>query len=98
MNIDQQLNKVADHYRSLGFKVTVRPGPEDLPPFAKDFKVEIIATGEDCNVLVSAKGSQLELEDDPNVFRYAEITNQQPGWRFDILILGPENQTKPEKL
>lgn len=98
MNIEQQLNKVADHYRSQGFKVTVQPGPEDLPPFAKDFKVEIIAAGEECNVLVSAKGSQLELEDDPNIFRYADITNQQPGWRFDILVLGPENQAKPEKL
>ena len=44
MNIEQRLSYVADRYRSLGFKIVLRPGPADLPPFAKDFKVEILAT------------------------------------------------------
>ena len=71
MNSEQRLNSVADRYRSLGFKVVVRPGPEELPPFAKDFKVEILATGPGGNVLASAKASPPELEADPNVPRYA---------------------------
>src|SRR5438876_5807559 len=89
MNIDQRLNTVADRYRSRGFKVVLRPGPDDLPPFAKDFKVEILATGPDGNVLASVKASPSELEADPNISRYAEITEKQPGWRFDLLVLGP---------
>ena len=91
MNIDQRLNYVADRYRSLGFKVVLRPGPDDLPPFAKDFKVEVLATGADGNVLTSAKASPLEVEADPNLSRYAEITEKQPGWRFDVLVLGPDD-------
>jgi hypothetical protein len=90
MNNEERLNYVADRYRSLGFKVILRPGPDDLPPFAKDFKVEVLATGADGNVLASAKASPLELEADPNVPRYAEITEKQPGWRFDVLVLGPD--------
>jgi hypothetical protein len=44
MNIQQRLNHVVDRYRAQGYQVVIRPGPEDLPPFAKDFKVEIVAT------------------------------------------------------
>jgi hypothetical protein len=92
MNLEQRLNSLADRYRTLGYKVVVRPGPEDLPPFAKDFKVEILATRDDGSVLAVAKGSPTELEADPQVPRYAEVTNQQPGWRFDLFVLGPDNQ------
>ncbi len=97
MNLDQRLNFVADRYRSLGFKVVVQPGPEDLPPFAKDFKIDLVATKDDGSALVLAKGSPSELEADPEVARYAEITNNQPGWRFDVFILGPDPQAKVEK-
>ena len=90
MNFEQQLNTVADGYRTRGFKVVVRPGPDDLPPFAKDFKVDILATGPCGNALASVKGSPAELEDDANLGRYAEIIEKQPGWRFDLLLLGPE--------
>lgn len=67
MKFEQRLNVVADRYRSLGFKVVMRPGPDDLPPFAKDFKVDILATGPDGNVLASVKATALELEADPNL-------------------------------
>lgn len=97
MNIEQRLNYVADRYRSLGFTVVLRPGSDDLPPFAKDFKVEILATSADGNVLASVKGSPAELEANPDVSRYAEITGKQPGWRFDLLILGPENGLPKEE-
>jgi uncharacterized protein YutE (UPF0331/DUF86 family) len=90
MKIDQQLNSVADKYRTLGFNVVLRPGPADLPPFAKDFQVEMVATKEDGSALVAAKNSPLEFEADPNVARYAEITERQSGWRFDVFVLGPD--------
>ena len=62
MNIEQRLNSLADIYRSRGFKVVMRPGPEDLPPFARDFKVEMVATKEDGSALVSAKASRSEFD------------------------------------
>ncbi len=98
MNTEQQLNRVAERYRSLGYTVTVRPGSEKLPPFAKDFKLEILATGEDGNVLAVAKASPSELEADSNVPRYAEITDQQPGWRLDLYVLGSDREPMAGKL
>src|SRR5436305_8300918 len=95
MNTEERLNHVADRYRNLGFKVVLRPGPDDLPPFARDFKVEIVATSDKGNVLASAKASPSELEADQNVARYAEITERQRGWRFDVLVLGPDTPRVP---
>src|SRR5260370_5952803 len=94
MNFEQRLNSLADIYRSRGFKVVMRPGPEDLPPFARDFKVEMVATKEDGSALVSAKGSRSEFEAEPDLVRYAEIIDSQPGWRYDVYVLGPESQVK----
>jgi len=97
MNIEQRLNQVADRYRAQGYKVVIRPGPDDLPDFAKDFKIEIIAKRDDGCVLASAKKSQSDLESDREIPRYAEITEKEPGWRFDVIVLGSESQPMPEK-
>jgi hypothetical protein len=69
MNLEQKLDTVADGYRARGFQVVVRLGPDDLPPFAQDFKVEILATGPDGNALASVKASASELEAGPNLPR-----------------------------
>jgi HEPN domain-containing protein len=98
MNIEQRLNDVAERYKAQGYRVIVQPDRNALPTFAKDFKVEILATREDSNVLALAKGNSSELEADPNVPRYAEITNQQPGWRLDVFVLGPDSQVMPKNL
>lgn len=97
MNLDQQLNEAAKHYKAQGYQVVVRPDREVLPPFAKDFKVELLAERADGNVLASAKGSPFELEADPNITKYVEITDQQPGWRFDVFVLGRDGQEKSDK-
>ena len=98
MTIEQRLAQVADRYRAQGYDVVVRPGPDDLPDFAKDFKVEIIAKRDDGCVLASAKKNQSDLEVDREVPKYAEIINKQSGWRFDIFVLEPESQPKPNRI
>jgi hypothetical protein len=68
---------VADRYRSLSFKVVIRPAPDDLPPFAKDFKIDMVATKDDGSALVLAKGSAAELEAKADVARRL-LTDAQP--------------------
>jgi hypothetical protein len=97
MNIEQSLNKVADRYRNLGFKVILHPTADDLPTFAKDFKVQILATKDDASVLAVAKGSPSELQADSEVARYTEVTQKQPGWRLDVFVLGPDTAAMPER-
>ncbi len=95
MTNEERLSRVADRYRSLGFKVVLHPGPDDLPPFAKDFKVEIVASSDKGNVLVVAKASPSEFQAAQEVTSYTEITSQQPGWRMDVFVLGPDSPSLP---
>lgn len=90
MDTKQRLEQVAERYREQGYKVVQNPTPDDLPLFAKDFKLEILATRPDGNVLVSAKASATEFERDKNLPRYAEVIAGQQGWRYDIFVLGPQ--------
>jgi hypothetical protein len=95
MTFEERLNQVADRYRSLGFKTIIRPVPADLPSFANDFKVEIVATSDKGNVIAIAKATQSELQADKEVARYTEITSKQPGWRMDVFVLGPDSPSLP---
>src|ERR1700678_3301807 len=91
MDFAQELNRVADIYKGQGYQVIVRPGAEALPPFAKDFQVEILARRGDGGVLVSVKKNHAEMQADTDMQRYAEVTGAQPGWRFDFVILESES-------
>jgi hypothetical protein len=93
MDFELRLANLADRYRSQGYQVVVRPEPKDLPDFAKTFNVEIVARRDDASALVSAKKSPNELESAPNIADYAEATGEQPGWRFDVVVLGPNDET-----
>ena len=95
MSIEQHLNVVADRYRNLGFKVVVHPTAGDLPPFATDFKVEILATKDSGSVLAVAKASPSELQADQDVARYSEVIVKHPNWRLDVFVLGPDTPAAP---
>jgi hypothetical protein len=97
MKFEQQLSQIAERYRVQGYEVVVHPGPDQLPPFAKDFNIEILAKRGDGNVLVTAKKSQAEVEADGRLPTYAEVIEQHPDWRYDLFVLGPERDTTPLK-
>lgn len=94
MTIDDGLASLADRYRSRGYQVVVRPGPEDLPDFAKGFRVDAVARRASGSVLAAVKKTPKELEADPDVVRYVEITEKQPGWRFDVILLSPTDSAR----
>jgi hypothetical protein len=96
MTFDQQLNSVADSYKAQGYQVVVRPGPGDLPAFAKEFKVELVGRRGTEGVLVAVKPTRDDAAADSELPRYAEIIGGQPRWRFDLAILQPENPNARE--
>ncbi len=96
MSFELKLNRLADSYAEQGYRVTIRPGPEVLPPFAKDFQVEILGERGAGGVLVSVKNDRGELAADSNLTRYAEIIGSQKAWRFDFAILEAEKPNPRE--
>jgi uncharacterized protein YutE (UPF0331/DUF86 family) len=91
MDVEQELNRVAETYRGQGYDVALRPSAAELPSFAKVFKVEIVGRRGTEGVLVAVKRNRDEVAADADMQRYAEVTGSQPGWRFDFAILEPEN-------
>ncbi len=91
MSIEEGLNRLADGYRDQGYDVTVRPGPDRLPEFAKGFRIEIVGRRGREGILVSVKRNRDELVADGDVPLYAELTAAQPDWRFDLAVLEGED-------
>ncbi len=96
MDFDRELKRMADSYASRGYQVTIRPTPDVLPPFANDFRIEILGRRGTEGVLVAVKKDRDDMAADANLSRYAEITGLQKGWRFDLAILGAENPNSRE--
>jgi hypothetical protein len=95
MNFENELKVIAEQYRSEGYEVTLRPQPSQLPPFADGWKVELLATKDAQKVLVQVKRNQEDLKRDPDSPRMAEILGAQPGWRYDLVVLGEGRPREP---
>lgn len=91
MIADRDLNRISEIYRGLGYEVVVRPGVEDLPPFAKDFKLELLARKGAGGILMAVKKNRMEMAADKEMPRYAAETWKHPEWRFDFAILEAED-------
>jgi hypothetical protein len=96
MDFDLELQKVADLYAAQGYRVVLRPGPGDLPTFAKDFRVDLVGKRGSEGVLVQVKQTREDMAADRDMPRYAEITSSQPGWRYDFVILQAEDPAARE--
>ena len=89
MTFDDLLAELADRYRAQGYAVMTRPGPDDLPDFARAFAVQLCCRRGPGGVLVAAFPDRQAMASDPLVSHYAEATQAEPDWRFDLAILGP---------
>jgi hypothetical protein len=94
MSLDANLERLAAQYRAEGYEVAVRPATDLLPPFAADFAPDLLATRGNERVLVRVKRDRAELEADATTARQAELTNAQPGWRYDVVVLGPNRPSR----
>jgi hypothetical protein len=87
MDFENELERVAQQYRDEGYVVVTHPGTDQLPAFAADFGVSLLATRGAERALVQVKRDRSELEADPDVPVRAGITNAHPGWQYDLVIL-----------
>ncbi len=94
MDFDKELERIAQQYRNEGYAVLTHPGADHLPAFAADFGVDMLATRGDERLLVQVKKDRADLEDAPNIPQQAEITNAQPGWRYDLVVLEQDNPVR----
>ena len=83
----ERIESLAAEYRAKGYKVSVRPSVDELPPFLKEFRPDIIATSPEGNVVIEVKPyPQFDAEEAQEL---AKVVEQHPGWRFDVMLVNP---------
>ena len=87
----QRLLEVAREYRKQGYNVIVEPDRNQLPGFLVPFRPDMIAYGEKENVVVEVR-MQDTLTDLPKLNAIAEAVQDQPMWRFELVVTNPRSR------
>ena len=79
---DQKLSEISADYESRGYRVSLRPAPDDLPEFLKPFHPPLVATSADDNVVVEVRAWP-RMEPDW-LTHLAEAVESESGWRLEL--------------
>jgi uncharacterized protein YutE (UPF0331/DUF86 family) len=93
-NIERErLIRLAEEYRDKGYEISFHPNPEDLPDFLKNYRPDMIARRGDEAVVIEVK-SRSSLNSSTQYLRnLAQVVEQYPGWRFELVMTNPEDAT-----
>jgi uncharacterized protein YutE (UPF0331/DUF86 family) len=96
----ERLLNIANEYRDKGYEVEFQPSPEDLPDFLKNYRPNLIARRQDEAVVIEV-ASRHSLNDYSSQYlsNLAQIVEQNPTWRLDLVMTNPEevlNLSKPK--
>jgi len=100
-NYEHALGSVAEQYRSQGYQVVLFPTREQRPEFAAEHPIDLLAFGDQENVIVEVRQSREELSGDEQLARLAEIVGAHPSWRLDLVVLNreaPGDRVRPDAL
>jgi hypothetical protein len=92
-NIERErLLQLADEYRNKGYNVLLHPTLEDLPSFFKNYHPDMIARRGDEAVVIEVKSrSSLNSSSTQYLRNLAQVVEQHPGWRFELVMTNPED-------
>ncbi len=83
----EQIKQLADQYRNQGYDVIFKPGPDFLPEFIQNYRPDLLLRRNDESVIVEVKShSDLDTATGQFLRGVAEKVNQQPGWRFELIM------------
>ena len=92
-----RIQRVAREYAHRGYRVTLRPGPTDLPEFLAAFQPDLIAQSDDETVVVEVK-TRRGLSQARDLGDLARALEGRPGWRFEFIVTNPKgSSTVPDE-
>ena len=94
-NIERErLLRLSEEYRDRGYEVSFHPNPEDLPDFLKNYRPDMIVRRGDETVVIEVKSrSSLNSSSAQYLRNLAQVIEQHPGWRFELVMTNPEDAT-----
>lgn len=85
----QVIAKMAEEYRRRGYHVDIEPSEASLPAFLGSFRPDLIARNSSESVVVEVKvGTRTSVAE--RLRDVAERVNRQPGWRFSLVFVSPD--------
>lgn len=79
------LRRIAKEYERDGYAVLVEPSADDLPEWLAQFRIDLVASNDNENVIVEVK-SQPYLKAPPAVDALARAVESHSGWRLDFVV------------
>ncbi len=94
----ERLLKLAEEYRGQGYEVSFHPSLEDLPDFLRNYRPDMIVRRGDEAVVVEVKSrSSLNASSTQYLRSLAQVVEQHPSWRFELVMINPEDATYSPK-
>jgi len=90
----QQIERIAEEYRSKGYEVLVEPSDPDLPPFLQGRQPDLIARRGDEQLVIELRTSLSKSEPD-RLTELAERVQREPGWKLVFIAPRPAEELLP---
>jgi len=89
----RRLLRLASEYRDKGYRVTMYPGPEVLPPILAECSLDLIAENGTEVVAVEVRTREhLSLNGCNDLRRISESVRQLPGWQLELVVTNPRHK------
>ena len=85
-----RVEEIAQTYREKGYKVLIKPQGDQLPDFLQAFWPDLIVHKGDEHIVVEVR-TRGQISDFPQVNELAKVVKNEADWRFQLVLLGPEN-------
>lgn len=85
-----RINEIAQTYQEKGYDVLVQPQEHQLPDFLKQLQPDLIVGKENEHIVVEVK-SRGQFSQPSQVNELAKAVQDEAGWKFELVLLGPEN-------
>ena len=92
----QKIQAAAKDYREQGYEVIVHPMQEQLPEFLLGFHPDLLVKKEEEKIIIEVKSRQSLLHN-PQIREMARVLQSAPGWKFELMIVGIEDDMQPTK-
>ncbi|WP_083625163.1 hypothetical protein [Planktothrix serta] len=94
----EQLLKLAENYRQKGYEIFLHPNLEELPEFLKSYRPDLIVRqGEEAVIIEVKSRASLNSYSDQYLQNLAQAVEKHPGWRFEFVMVNPEDITYSPK-
>ena len=84
----KSLDDAVRAYEGRGYRVVKEPDTTQLPDFLAGFRPDLIAYGDRENIVIEVKSSAI-LPQSRDIVSLADVVNERPGWRFDLIVTNP---------